>query len=147
MAEASKVIENTQRDVNIGLINELAMICDRLDLDTTEVLEAAKTKWNFLPFAPGLVGGHCIGVDPYYLAHAAIQKNMHPQVILAGRAVNESVSGFVVNRLLKMLVEKGLPISGSNVLVMGFAFKENCPDVRNSKVFEITANLVEYGFV
>ena len=145
VAEAAKVIENTQRDVNIALINELAMIFDRVGIDTEEVLEAAGTKWNFLPFRPGLVGGHCIGVDPYYLTYKAQQLGYHPQMILAGRRINDDMSVFVGSQIVKLMLGKGIQPNGSKVLVLGLAFKENCPDVRNTKVVDIVSELTSYG--
>jgi UDP-N-acetyl-D-galactosamine dehydrogenase len=145
VAEASKVIENTQRDLNIALVNELAIIFDRLGLDTLEVLEAAGTKWNFLPFRPGLVGGHCIGVDPYYLTHKAEMTGYHPQVILAGRHINDSMAKFVAEKTVKCLVRAGHRVSGARVNVLGLAFKEDCADIRNSKVAEYIAELREFG--
>jgi UDP-N-acetyl-D-galactosamine dehydrogenase len=141
VAEAAKVIENTQRDVNIALINELARLFDKLDLDTEEVLEAAGTKWNFLPFRPGLVGGHCIGVDPYYLTHKAIQSGYDPQMILAGRRLNDSMADFAIDKLLREMSERGVAVKGANILVMGVTFKENCPDTRNSQVFHMVDTL------
>ena len=145
VAEAAKVIENTQRDVNIALINELAMIFDRVGIDTEEVLIAAGTKWNFLPFRPGLVGGHCIGVDPYYLTYKAQQLGYHPQMILAGRRINDNMSLYVASQVIKLMLKKGIRPSGSRVLVLGLAFKENCPDVRNTKVVDIVKELSSYG--
>ena len=145
VAEAAKVIENTQRDVNIALINELAMIFERVGIDTEEVLEAAGTKWNFLPFRPGLVGGHCIGVDPYYLTYKAQQLGYHPQMILAGRRINDNMSLYIASRIVKRMLEKGIQPNGSNVLVLGLTFKENCPDVRNTKVVDIVSELRSYG--
>ena len=145
VAEAAKVIENTQRDVNIALINELAMIFDLVGIDTEEVLEAAGTKWNFLPFRPGLVGGHCIGVDPYYLTYKAQQLGYHPQMILAGRRINDNMSHYVVSRIIKLMLAKDLKPLQSRALVMGLAFKENCPDVRNTKVIDIVSELQSYG--
>lgn len=145
VAEAAKVIENTQRDVNIALINELAMIFERVGIDTEEVLLAAGTKWNFLPFRPGLVGGHCIGVDPYYLTYKAQQLGYHPQMILAGRRINEDMALYVVSRLIKLMLKKGQQPAKSRVLIMGLAFKENCPDVRNTKVVDIVRELTSYG--
>ena len=145
VAEAAKVIENTQRDVNIALINELALIFHRLGIDTHEVLEAAGTKWNFLPFRPGLVGGHCIGVDPYYLTHKAQEVGHHPQVILAGRRTNDGMGGYVADQLLKLMVRKGINPVGARVLVLGLAFKENCPDLRNTRVVDIVAALRQDG--
>ena len=137
VAEAAKVIENTQRDVNIALINELAMIFERVGIDTQEVLEAAGTKWNFLPFRPGLVGGHCIGVDPYYLTYKAQQLGYHPQMILAGRRINDNMPLYVASRVIRLMLQREIQPKGSKVLVMGLAFKENCPDVRNTKVVDI----------
>lgn len=144
VAEAAKVIENTQRDLNIALINELAIIFDKLDIDTLEVLEAAGTKWNFLPFRPGLVGGHCISVDPYYLTHKAQEIGYHPQVILSGRQINDGMGGFVAEQVVKMLTRKRVHVVGSNILIMGFAFKENCPDLRNTRVVDIISELQHY---
>jgi UDP-N-acetyl-D-galactosamine dehydrogenase len=145
VAEAAKSIENAQRDINISFVNELALIFDRMGIDTQEVLAAASTKWNFLPFKPGLVGGHCIGVDPYYLAHKAKVLGYHPQVILSGRDVNDQMSLFVSNKLIRLLEQAGKKIQDSKVLVLGVTFKENCPDTRNSKVFEIIHTLKEQG--
>ena len=145
VAEAAKVIENTQRDVNIALINELSLIFNRLDIDTLEVLEAAGTKWNFLPFRPGLVGGHCIGVDPYYLTHKAQSVGYHPEMILAGRRLNDSMGKNVVARLVKEMVKQGIDVGAARVLVMGLTFKENCSDLRNTKVVDIVAELTSYG--
>jgi UDP-N-acetyl-D-galactosamine dehydrogenase len=144
VAEAAKVIENTQRDVNIALVNELALIFQRMGLDTLDVLEAAGTKWNFLPFRPGLVGGHCIGVDPYYLTHKAQELGYHPEVILAGRRINDSMAGHVADRVVKLILGKGMSVLHARVLVLGLAFKENCPDVRNSKVVDIVHALESY---
>ena len=144
VAEAAKVIENTQRDLNIALINEFAMIFNRLGIDTVEVLEAAGTKWNFLPFRPGLVGGHCIGVDPYYLTHKAQEIGYHPEVILAGRRINDGMGAYVADRVLRLLVRKGINPVGARALVLGLAFKENCPDLRNTKVVDIVAELKEH---
>ena len=144
VAEAAKVIENTQRDVNIALINELAMIFNKLDIDTLEVLEAAGTKWNFLPFRPGLVGGHCIGVDPYYLTHKSESVGYRPEMILAGRRINDGMGSYVVSQLIKKMINKKIEISGSRVLVMGLTFKENCPDIRNTKVVDIVDELKAY---
>ena len=141
VAEAAKAIENTQRDVNIALINELALIFNRLDIDTMEVLEAAGTKWNFLPFRPGLVGGHCIGIDPYYLTHKAQEIGYHPEVILAGRRINDSMGLYVAGQLLKTMNKARLQIRDARVLVMGFAFKENCPDLRNTRVIDVVDEL------
>ena len=144
VAEAAKVIENTQRDLNIALINELAVIFNRLNIDTEEVLKAAGTKWNFLPFRPGLVGGHCIGVDPYYLTHKAQAIGYNPEVILAGRRINDAMGEYVVSQLVKTMLKAKLPVNGANVLVMGLTFKENCPDVRNTKVVDILSELTEF---
>jgi len=145
VAEAAKVIENTQRDVNIALINELALIFNRLGIDTQAVLEAAGTKWNFLPFRPGLVGGHCIGVDPYYLTHKAQSIGYHPEIILAGRRLNDSMGSYVVSQLVKAMTKRCIQVQGSKVLVMGLAFKENCPDLRNTRVVDIVRELAEYS--
>ncbi len=145
VAEAAKVIENTQRDVNIALINELAMIFERVGIDTEEVLKAAGTKWNFLPFRPGLVGGHCIGVDPYYLTYKAQQLGYHPQMILAGRRINDNMSLYVSSQVVKLMLEKGIQPNGARALLLGLAFKENCPDVRNTKVVDIVRELGSYG--
>jgi UDP-N-acetyl-D-galactosamine dehydrogenase len=145
VAEAAKVIENTQRDVNIALVNELAMIFDRVGIDTEEVLEAAGTKWNFLPFRPGLVGGHCIGVDPYYLTYKAQQLGYHPQIILAGRRINDNMSLYVASQVVKLMLAKSIQPSAAKVLMLGLAFKENCPDVRNTKVVDIVSELTSYG--
>ena len=147
VAEAAKVIENTQRDVNIALINELSLIFNRLDIDTLEVLEAAGTKWNFLPFRPGLVGGHCIGVDPYYLTHKAQAAGYHPEMILAGRRLNDNMGKNVVTRLVKEMVKKDIHVGAARVLVMGLTFKENCPDLRNTKVVDIVSELASYGII
>ncbi|ASJ74981.1 Vi polysaccharide biosynthesis UDP-N-acetylglucosamine C-6 dehydrogenase TviB [Granulosicoccus antarcticus] len=144
VAEAAKVIENTQRDLNIALINELALIFDRLDIDTLEVLEAAGTKWNFLNFRPGLVGGHCISVDPYYLTHKAQEIGYYPQVILSGRQINDGMGAFVAERVVKMLTQRRIHVVGSNILILGLAFKENCPDLRNTRVVDIVQELVNY---
>lgn len=145
VAEASKAIENAQRDVNISFVNELALIFDRVGIDTHDVLEAAGTKFNFLKYKPGLVGGHCISVDPYYLAHKATQLGYHPDVILSGRRVNDSMATFVASKTVKLMIGKGIQINGSNALILGVTFKENCPDVRNTKVIDIYKELVEYG--
>jgi len=145
VAEASKAIENAQRDVNISFVNELALIFDRVGIDTNDVLEAAGTKFNFLKYKPGLVGGHCISVDPYYLAHKAVQLGYHPNVILSGRRVNDSVAEFIASKVVKLMIKKEISVSGSNVLILGVTFKENCPDVRNTKVVEVYRALVEYG--
>jgi len=144
VAEAAKVIENTQRDLNIALMNELALIFNKLDIDTLDVLEAAGTKWNFLPFRPGLVGGHCIGVDPYYLTYKAQSVGYHPQVVLAGRDTNDGMGKFIVEQTIKQLVKLGHPVSGASVTVLGLTFKEDCPDLRNSRVQDIVAELNEY---
>jgi UDP-N-acetyl-D-galactosamine dehydrogenase len=144
VAEAAKVIENTQRDVNIALINELALIFNRLGLDTEAVLQAAGTKWNFLPFRPGLVGGHCIGVDPYYLTHKAQAIGYHPEIILAGRRLNDSMGAYVVTQLVKRMTQRRMPVQGARVLVMGLSFKENCPDLRNTRIVDILKELKEY---
>ena len=141
VAEAAKVIENTQRDLNIALMNELSLIFHKLGIDTLEVLEAAGTKWNFLPFRPGLVGGHCIGVDPYYLTHKAQEIGYHPEVILAGRRINDGMASHVADRVVKLMLQKNIPVLASRVLVLGLAFKENCPDVRNTKVADIVTCL------
>ena len=145
VAEAAKVIENTQRDVNIALINELAIIFNKLNIDTLEVLEAAGSKWNFLPFRPGLVGGHCIGVDPYYLTHKAESVGYHPEMILAGRRLNDNMGEYVVSQLVKCMLKKSIQVKDANVLVMGLTFKENCPDLRNTKVVDIVSELKEYN--
>ena len=141
VAEAAKVIENTQRDINIALINELAMLFNRLDIDTEEVLEAAGTKWNFLPFRPGLVGGHCIGVDPYYLTHKATEVGYHPEIILAGRRINDGMGCYVVDQVARLLTQRRIHVVDANVLVMGLTFKENCPDLRNTRVVDIVEAL------
>ncbi|NOZ52970.1 MAG: Vi polysaccharide biosynthesis UDP-N-acetylglucosamine C-6 dehydrogenase TviB [Gammaproteobacteria bacterium] len=145
VAEAAKVIENTQRDVNIALINELSLIFNKLNIDTLEVLEAAGTKWNFLPFRPGLVGGHCIGVDPYYLTHKAQEIGYQPEIILAGRRINDSMGSHIVNRVVKTMTQRQIHVVGSNVLVMGLTFKENCPDLRNTRVIDIINELSDYN--
>lgn len=145
VAEAAKVIENTQRDVNIALMNELSLIFNKLGIDTLEVLQAAGTKWNFLPFRPGLVGGHCIGVDPYYLTHKAQEVGYHPEVILAGRRINDGMAGHVADQTVKLMLRKNLPVLGSRVLVLGLTFKENCPDVRNTKVVDMVHTLQGYN--
>ena len=144
VAEAAKVIENTQRDLNIALINELALIFNKLGIDTEAVLQAAGTKWNFLPFRPGLVGGHCIGVDPYYLTHKAEAIGYHPQIILAGRRLNDSMGAYVVTQLVKTMTQRRIHVQGARVLVMGLAFKENCPDLRNTRIVDIVKELAEY---
>jgi UDP-N-acetyl-D-galactosamine dehydrogenase len=145
VAEAAKVIENTQRDLNIALMNELALIFHRLDIDTLEVLEAAGTKWNFLPFRPGLVGGHCIGVDPYYLTHKADMLGYHPQVILAGRRINDGMGHYVAEQTVKQLIQAGQQVKDTEVIVLGLTFKENCPDLRNSRVIDIVRELESFG--
>ena len=145
VAEAAKVIENTQRDLNIALVNELSLIFHRLDIDTLEVLKAAGTKWNFLPFRPGLVGGHCIGVDPYYLTHKAEMVGYHPQVILAGRRINDGMGKYIAEQTVKCMIRAGLPVKGGDVNVLGLTFKENCPDLRNSKVIDVIRELTSYG--
>ena len=145
VAEASKAIENAQRDVNISFMNELALIFDRLGIDTNDVIEAAATKWNFLKFKPGLVGGHCIGVDPYYLAHKAESLGYHPQVILSGRRVNDNIGMFIANKVVKLMIKKGKKIGGEKALILGMTFKENCPDIRNSKVIDIYNELSQFG--
>jgi UDP-N-acetyl-D-galactosamine dehydrogenase len=145
IAEAAKVIENTQRDLNIALMNELAILFNKMGLDTLEVLEAAGTKWNFLPFRPGLVGGHCIGVDPYYLTHKAEMLGYHPQVILAGRRINDSMATFIVQQIIKLLIKKGTSVKGAKIIVLGLTFKENCADLRNSKVVDMVNELNEFG--
>ena len=145
VAEAAKVIENTQRDVNIALVNELALIFHRMGIDTHEVLEAAGSKWNFLPFRPGLVGGHCIGVDPYYLTHKAQQMGYHPEVILAGRRINDGMGSHVAQRVAKLMARRGLAVTGADVLVLGLAFKENCPDLRNTRVVDIVEELRSFN--
>lgn len=145
VAEAAKVIENTQRDVNIALMNELSLIFHKLGIDTLEVLQAAGTKWNFLPFRPGLVGGHCIGVDPYYLTHKAQEVGYHPEVILAGRRINDSMASHVADETVKLMLRKGHSVLGSQVLVLGLTFKENCPDVRNTKVVDVVKALRDYN--
>ncbi len=145
VAEASKAIENAQRDVNISFVNELALIFDRIGIDTTDVIEAAGTKWNFLKYKPGLVGGHCIGVDPYYLAHKAESLGYHPQVILSGRRVNDNMGMFVANKVVKLLIAKGHKVKGAKALILGVTFKENCPDTRNTKVTDIYKELTQFG--
>ena len=145
VAEAAKVIENTQRDLNIALMNELAIIFDRIGIDTLEVLQAAGTKWNFLPFRPGLVGGHCIGVDPYYLTHKAQKLGYHPEVILAGRRINDGMGKFVADQTIKQLIRNGHPIKGAPIIVLGLTFKEDCPDLRNSRVIDVIRELESYG--
>jgi len=145
VAEAAKVIENTQRDLNIALVNELAVLFDQLDLNTRDVLDAAGSKWNFLPFKPGLVGGHCIGVDPYYLTHKAEMVGYHPEVILAGRRINDSMSHFVAAKTLRLMTQVGIRVAGTSVNVLGVTFKENCPDIRNSQVFSMIRELESFG--
>jgi UDP-N-acetyl-D-galactosamine dehydrogenase len=145
VAEAAKVIENTQRDVNIALINELALIFHHLGIDTEEVLQAAGTKWNFLPFRPGLVGGHCIGVDPYYLTHKAQEIGYHPEMILAGRRLNDSMGPYVAGQVIGLMANRRIHVKGSRILVLGLAFKENCPDLRNSKVVDVIRELSKFG--
>jgi len=147
VAEAAKVIENTQRDLNIALINELSIIFDKMDIDTLDVLEAAGSKWNFLPFRPGLVGGHCIGVDPYYLTHKAEILGYHPQVILAGRRINDGMSAYIAQQTIKQMIQAGACIKDSKVVVLGLTFKENCPDLRNSKVADVISELEEFGCI
>ena len=145
VAEAAKVIENSQRDINIAFVNELSKIFTLMGIDTTDVLEAASTKWNFLPFKPGLVGGHCIGVDPYYLAQCAQRYGYNPEIILAGRRMNDGMGAYVADRVIKLMLKKGIQVLGSHILVLGFTFKENCPDVRNTKVVDIVKALKEYN--
>jgi UDP-N-acetyl-D-galactosamine dehydrogenase len=145
VAEAAKVIENAQRDINIAFVNELAIIFNKLGIDTDAVLEAAGTKWNFLPFKPGLVGGHCIGVDPYYLTHKAQAVGYNPEIILAGRRLNDNMGIFVANQVVKLMIKKGQTIEGAKVLVLGITFKENCPDIRNSRVIDVIRELEEFG--
>jgi len=144
VAEAAKVIENSQRDINIAFVNELARIFNRLGIDTRDVLEAAGSKWNFLPFKPGLVGGHCIGVDPYYLAQKAQEIGYHPEIILAGRRLNDGMGEYIAHEVIKLMVKKDIPVKGGNILVLGITFKENCPDVRNTRVVDILNTLNEY---
>ncbi|MFZ4106197.1 nucleotide sugar dehydrogenase, partial [Flavobacterium sp.] len=143
--EAAKVIENSQRDINIAFVNELAKIFNILEIDTQAVLEAAGTKWNFLNFKPGLVGGHCIGVDPYYLAQKAQEAGYHPEIILAGRRLNDSMGEYVASRIVKLMIKKGIPVNHSKLLMLGITFKENCPDVRNTKIVEVVKCLKDYG--
>ncbi len=145
VAEAAKVIENSQRDINIAFVNELAKIFNILEIDTHAVLEAAGTKWNFLPFKPGLVGGHCIGVDPYYLAQKAQESGYHPEIILAGRRLNDSMGDYVASQVVKLMIKKGIAINGSKLLMLGITFKENCPDVRNTKIVDVVRALSDYG--
>ena len=144
VAEAAKVIENSQRDINIAFVNELSKIFTLMGIDTTDVLEAASTKWNFLPFKPGLVGGHCIGVDPYYLAQCAQRHGYNPEIILAGRRMNDGMGAYVADRVVKLMLKKGIQVLDSEILILGFTFKENCPDVRNTKVIDIVRALGEY---
>jgi UDP-N-acetyl-D-galactosamine dehydrogenase len=145
VAEAAKIIENTQRDVNIALINELALIFNRLEIDTEEVLQAAGTKWNFLPFRPGLVGGHCIGVDPYYLTHKAQEVGYNPEMILAGRRLNDNMGSYVVSQVVKLMLKKRIHVNDAKILMMGLTFKENCPDLRNTRVTDMLDELASYG--
>lgn len=145
VAEAAKVIENSQRDINIAFVNELAKIFNLMNIDTTAVLEAAATKWNFLPFKPGLVGGHCIGVDPYYLAQKAQELGYHPEIILAGRRLNDSMGSYIASQIVKLMIKKGISINGATILMLGITFKENCPDVRNTKVVDVITALSDYG--
>jgi len=145
VAESAKVIENAQRDINIAFVNELAMIFNRLGIDTMEVLEAAGTKWNFLPFKPGLVGGHCIGVDPYYLTHKAQEVGYHPEILLAGRRLNDNMGIYVAKEMIKLMIRKKQKIDGSNVLILGITFKENCPDIRNTRVVDVIDELKDFG--
>jgi len=145
VAEAAKVIENTQRDVNIALINELALIFNKLDIDTEEVLKAAGSKWNFLPFRPGLVGGHCIGVDPYYLTHKAIAVGYNPEMIIAGRRLNDNMGGYVSDQVIKLMTKKGIHVVDANILIMGLTFKENCPDLRNTRILDLVQEFSKYN--
>ena len=145
VAEAAKVIENSQRDINIAFVNELAKIFNLMNIDTQEVLTAAATKWNFLPFKPGLVGGHCIGVDPYYLAQRAQEFGYHPEIILAGRRLNDSMGEYIASQVVKLMIKKGISVNGANLLMLGITFKENCPDVRNTKIVDVIKALTEYG--
>jgi UDP-N-acetyl-D-galactosamine dehydrogenase len=145
VAEASKVIENSQRDINIAFVNELAKIFNLLDINTHDVLKAAGTKWNFLPFKPGLVGGHCIGVDPYYLAQKAQENGYHPEIILAGRRLNDGMGDYVASQIVKCMIKKDIPVNGANILILGITFKENCPDVRNTKAVDLISSLKDYG--
>lgn len=147
VAEAAKVIENSQRDINIAFVNELAKIFNLLNIDTHAVLEAAGTKWNFLPFKPGLVGGHCIGVDPYYLAQKAQEAGYHPEIILAGRRLNDSMGEYVASQVVKLMIKKGITVNGAQLLMLGITFKENCPDVRNTKIIDVVSALEEYGVI
>jgi len=145
VAEAAKVIENSQRDINIAFVNELSKIFNIMGIDTHDVLEAAGTKWNFLPFKPGLVGGHCIGVDPYYLAQKAQEMGYHPEIILAGRRLNDSMGEYVASQVVKLMIKKGIVVNGAELLMLGITFKENCPDVRNTKIVDVIAALKDYG--
>ena len=145
VAEAAKVIENSQRDINIAFVNELAKIFNKMEIDTNDVLEAAGTKWNFLNFRPGLVGGHCIGVDPYYLAQKAQELGYHPEIILAGRRMNDSMGQYVASEVIKLMLKNDLKVKGANILVLGITFKENCPDVRNTKAVDVVKELQQYG--
>jgi len=145
VAEAAKIIENVQRDVNIALVNELSLIFRKLGIDTIETLEAAGTKWNFLPFRPGLVGGHCIGVDPFYLTHKAREIGFHPQVITAARRINDDMGSYVSDQVVKLMIAKRIPVAGSNILILGLVFKENCPDIRNTRVVDIIESLSSYN--
>ncbi|HBW2584357.1 TPA: Vi polysaccharide biosynthesis UDP-N-acetylglucosamine C-6 dehydrogenase TviB, partial [Salmonella enterica] len=145
VAEAAKVIENTQRDLNIALVNELAIIFNRLNIDTEAVLRAAGSKWNFLPFRPGLVGGHCIGVDPYYLTHKSQGIGYYPEIILAGRRLNDNMGNYVSEQLIKAMIKKGINVEGSSVLILGFTFKENCPDIRNTRIIDVVKELGKYS--
>ena len=147
VAEAAKVIENSQRDINIAFVNELAKIFNRMHIDTHAVLEAAGTKWNFLPFKPGLVGGHCIGVDPYYLAQKAQEVGYHPEIILAGRRMNDSMGAYVASEVVKLMIKKGIPVKGASALMLGITFKENCPDIRNTRAIDIVHELTDYGMI
>ena len=147
VAEAAKVIENSQRDINIAFVNELAKIFNLMEIDTNEVLEAASTKWNFLPFKPGLVGGHCIGVDPYYLAQKSIELGYNPEIILSGRRINDSMAIYVANEIIKLMVKKEIKIKDANLLILGITFKENCPDVRNTKVVDLINHLNSFGIL
>jgi len=145
VAEAAKVIENSQRDINIAFVNELAKIFNLMDINTQDVLEAAGTKWNFLPFKPGLVGGHCIGVDPYYLAQKAQEYGYHPEIILAGRRVNDSMGRYVASEVAKLMIKEGVEVKNAEVLILGITFKENCPDVRNTKAVDVVNELIDFG--
>jgi UDP-N-acetyl-D-galactosamine dehydrogenase len=147
VAEAAKVIENSQRDINIAFVNELAKIFNLMNIDTHQVLEAAATKWNFLPFKPGLVGGHCIGVDPYYLAQKAQELGYHPEIILAGRRLNDSMGEYVASQIVKLMIKKGISVNNASLLMLGITFKENCPDVRNTKIVDVIAALIDYGII